>query len=122
MPSPICDRIGIIDRGQVIALDTPAALKRSIEQLDVVQVEVENFDPALGKSLGQLPTVQNVAAHHLGNDGAWSLALHTTDSAHILPDVTACIGSKAGRIRHLQISQPTLEDVFISLTGKQLRE
>jgi hypothetical protein len=39
-----------------------------------------------------------------------------------LPNLIELIGSQSGQIRHMQIAQPTLEDVFISLTGKQLRE
>jgi ABC-2 type transport system ATP-binding protein len=118
----LCDRIGIIDSGTIIALDTPSNLKRSIRQLDIVQLEVDGFDPALQRPLRRLPAVQNVVAHAADTDGAWSITLHTTDSRGLLPALIELIGSGAGRIRHLQIAQPTLEDVFISLTGKQLRE
>ena len=118
----LSDRIGIIDQGKIIALDTPAALKNSINQLDIMQLEVANFDPTLTEQLTALPTIENVATRYLGTDSAWSLALHTTDSRGMLPLVINTIGAKAGQIRHMQIAQPTLEDVFISLTGKQLRE
>jgi ABC-2 type transport system ATP-binding protein len=118
----LSDRIGIIDGGKIIALDTPTALKASINQLDVMQLEVANFDPALTEQLTALPTVTNVASRYLNTDSAWALALHTTDSRGMLPQLIDTIGGKAGQIRHLQIAQPTLEDVFIALTGKQLRE
>lgn len=118
----LSDRIGIIDGGKIIALDTPAALKSSINQLDIMQLEVANFDPVLTAQLTALPAVENVATHYLGTDSAWSVALHTTDSRGMLPLLIQMIGTKAGQIRHMQIAQPTLEDVFISLTGKQLRE
>jgi ABC-2 type transport system ATP-binding protein len=118
----LCDRIGIIDQGKIIALDTPANLKKSIKQLDIMQLEVENFDPSLTDALKKLPSVQNVISHHLGTDSVWSISLHTADSRGVLPGLIEAIGSKSGRIRNLQIAQPTLEDVFISLTGKQLRD
>ena len=118
----LSDRIGIIDGGKIIALDTPTALKSSINQLDIMQLEVANFDPALTAQLTALPAVENVAIHYLGTDSAWSVALHTTDSRGMLPLLIEAIGAKAGQIRHMQIAQPTLEDVFISLTGKQLRD
>lgn len=118
----LCDRIGIVDLGKIIALDTPTTLKKSINQLDIMHLEVEKFDPVLTEPLNQLPTVQHVISHHLGTDSAWSLALHTSDSGGILPEVIALVGSKSGRIKHLQVTQPTLEDVFILLTGKQLRD
>jgi ABC-2 type transport system ATP-binding protein len=118
----LCDRIGIIDQGKIITLNTPAALKQSINRLDVMQLEVENFDPALTPELQGLLKVENVATRYLGTDSAWAVALHTTDSRNILPQLINIIGNKSGRIRHLEIAQPTLEDVFIALTGKQLRE
>jgi ABC-2 type transport system ATP-binding protein len=118
----LCDRVGVIDLGKIIALDTPAHLKESVERLDIVRLEVENFDPALTDALTQLPAVQNVAARHLGTDGTWAVGLHTVDSRAVLPGLIEIIGSRSGRIRHLQVAEPTLEDVFISLTGKQLRD
>ncbi|KPV47830.1 ABC transporter ATP-binding protein, partial [Kouleothrix aurantiaca] len=60
----LCDRVGIIDLGKIIALDTPAALKRSIRQLDVMQLEVEAFDEALLPGLEALPGVQHCAARY----------------------------------------------------------
>lgn len=118
----LCDRIGIVDQGKIIALETPALLKKSINQLDVMQLEVENYDPGLTDTLHTLPTVENIATRYLGTDSAWSVALHTTDSRGILPNLINVIGAKSGRIRHMKVAEPTLEDVFIALTGKQLRE
>ena len=118
----LCDRIGIVDAGKIIALDTPANLKKSINQLDIMQVDVENFDPMLLDTIEAVPTVEHVVGRYLEAEGAWSLALHTTDSRDVLPAVIDLVGSRGGRVRHLQIAQPTLEDVFISLTGKKLRE
>jgi ABC-2 type transport system ATP-binding protein len=118
----LSDRVGIIDGGKIIALDTPTNLKRAIKQLDIMQLEVDQFDPALTTALQQLPGVQNVVAHPASSDGTWSIAVHTSDSRGILPPLIEIVGARSGQIRHLQIAQPTLEDVFISLTGKQLRD
>jgi ABC-2 type transport system ATP-binding protein len=118
----LCGRVGIIDLGKIIALDTPANLKASVERLDIVQLEVENFDPALTEALNQLPAVQNVVARYLGTDSAWAVGLHAEDSRAVLPGLIEIVGSRSGRIRHMQVAEPTLEDVFISLTGKQLRD
>jgi ABC-2 type transport system ATP-binding protein len=118
----LSDRIGIIDGGKIIALDTPANLKKSVGQLEIVQMEVERFDPALTETLRQLPSVQNVVSRPLNGDSIWSVGLHTPDSREVLPGLIDVVGSRSGRIRNLELTQPTLEDVFISLTGKQLRE
>lgn len=116
----LSNRIGIIDQGRIIALDTPAQLKKAIQQVDVVRLEVEGFDPALLDTLDALPTVEHVISHP--GEPTWSLALHTADSRAALPAAIDAIGERGGRIRNMQVAQPTLEDVFISLTGKQLRE
>lgn len=116
----LCDRVGIIDQGQIIALDTPDNLKTSIDQVDIVQLEVENYDPTLTGELRQLPSVENVVSHYLGTDSTWSLGLHATDSREVLPSLLDIINSGSGRVKQLEVVQPTLEDVFITLTGKQL--
>ena len=118
----LSDRVGIIDLGRIIALDTPAHLKRTIKQLDIVRLEVEQYNPSLTDKLNQLPAVQNVIVRYLDDEHVWSVALHTTDSRNLLPRLIEMIGSRACRIQHLQVDQPTLEDVFIALTGKQLRD
>lgn len=107
----LSDRIGIIDQGKIIALDTPAALKGSINQLDIMQLEVANFDPDLTAQLTGLPAVENVATRYLGTDSAWSVALHTTDSRGMLPLLIETIGAKAGQI----LLGPSLTKLLTSL-------
>jgi ABC-2 type transport system ATP-binding protein len=118
----LCDRVGIIDQGKIIALDTPQALKDQVNQVDVLHLEVENYDPSVTDLLRQLPAVENVTARYLGTDSAWSVGLHAAESRAVLPGLIETIGAHEGRIRNLEVVQPTLEDVFISLTGKGLRD
>jgi ABC-2 type transport system ATP-binding protein len=117
----LCDRVGIIDGGRIIALDAPTALKRSINQLDIVQVDVDNYEPLLAERLRGLPGVQNLAARP-ADDGSCGLSIHVADSRALMPELIAAVTATSGSIRHLQVAQPTLEDVFIALTGKQLRD
>ena len=117
----LSDRVGIIDGGKMIALDTPANLKRAIQQLDIIQLEVERFDPSMtgaarpadGGAGPQPPPGRRrrlvAGAPHRRQPG-------------VLPGLIELVGSRSGRIRHLEVVQPTLEDVFISLTGRQLRD
>ena len=118
----LSDRIGIIDQGKIIALDTPAALKRRIGQKDAVRLEVAGWQPALIDAVGALPGVENVVARHLGTDSVWEVSLHAADSRAILPGVLERLGQNGARVVNLHIAQPSLEDVFIHLTGKALRD
>ncbi len=118
----LSDRVGIIDSGRIIALDTPERLKGSLRQLDVMKLELHDYDPALDGVLASIPAVENVVSSPAGNDGAWYVSLHARDTRAVLPSVIELVGSRSGRITNLQVAQPTLEDVFIAHTGKQLRD
>lgn len=118
----LADRIGIIDAGKIIALDTPSNLKAAIHRLDVLQLEIDGYQPALAPVLEALPAVAHVATEADGGSGVCTIAVHTSDSRGVLPRVIDAVGASSGRIRHLHVAQPTLEDVFITLTGKQLRD
>lgn len=116
----LCDRIGIVDAGKIIALDTPANLKKLIRQLDVVQLELDAFDPTLEPTLRALPTVEQLVVTVQG--GTTTLALHTTDGRGTLPGLIDLLTQSGSRLSHIGVVEPTLEDVFITLTGKALRE
>jgi ABC-2 type transport system ATP-binding protein len=119
----LSDRIGIIDHGKIIALDTPSNLKTAIGQRDVLHLEVEQSTPALTAALAALPSVDAVRLSAvITPNGTYSLTLQTTDSRGILPRLIETLNAQNNCIRHLEIAQPTLEDVFIALTGKQLRD
>ncbi len=119
----LSDRIGIIDQGRIIALDTPARLKQRIGQQDALRVEVAGWRPELAAPLQALPGVTGqVAARYLGTDSVWEVSLQADDGRAVLPGIIERLGSGGGRIVNLKVAEPTLEDVFIQLTGKALRD
>jgi ABC-2 type transport system ATP-binding protein len=118
----LSDRIGVIDQGKVIALDTPDNLKRQINQQDAIKLEVSGWHPEYADRLRQLPTVQNVLARHLGDDSLWEVSVHAANSRALLPGLIETLSGNGTRLVNLNIVQPTLEDVFIHLTGKALRD
>jgi ABC-2 type transport system ATP-binding protein len=118
----LSDRIGIIDQGKVIALDTPATLKRRIDQKDVIKLEVTGWHPEMAAALRTLPNVENLIAHHTGTDSLWNISLHAGNSRAILPGIIEKLSSNGTRLVNMNIVQPSLEDVFIHLTGKALRD
>jgi ABC-2 type transport system ATP-binding protein len=104
----LCDRVGVVDKGRLIALGTPAALVQSLGAAHVVEVEVDGTAP--------LPPL--VEARIDGRVvGLGSAAIHET-----IPAVLAVLAGAALPVRELRTHSATLEDVFVSLTGRHLRD
>jgi ABC-2 type transport system ATP-binding protein len=118
----LSDRIGIIDQGKIIALDTPAALKRRISQNDVIRMEISGWHADLGDVLKTLPGVEDLATSHLDGTALWEVNLHASNSRAVLPGIIENLNQNGTRLVNMNIVPPTLEDVFIDLTGKALRD
>jgi len=118
----LSDRIGIIDQGRVIALDTPAALKAGIRQTDIIHLEVSGWQSAYAGVLQSLPGVQQLVTRKMAADALHEVSLHTADSRAILPQVLERVNTNGTHLVNLRVEQPSLEDVFIQLTGKALRD
>ena len=112
----LCNRVAIMDDGKVIALDSPAVLKKSIGKLDVIAVKATGIPRSLLAKLRKLRGVKEVVQ----TSGGLRLLSPTADA--ILGQVIGLITSKKVRIDSLNVVQPTLEDVFIKLTGRTLRD
>jgi ABC-2 type transport system ATP-binding protein len=118
----LSDRIGIIDTGKVIALGTPAELKRRISQQDAIRLEVAGWRAEMAESLRQLPTVESVTPRYTGADSLWEVSLLAANSRAVLPGIIDRLNTNGTRVVNMNVVQPTLEDVFINLTGKALRD
>jgi len=118
----LSDRIGIIYQGRIIALGTPAELKQRIAQKDALHFEVAGYRPQLDQTLEHLPGVDRLATRYLGTDSVWEISLQADDGRAVLPGVIEALGRGGSHIVNMKISTPSLEDVFIHLTGKALRD
>ncbi len=111
----LCRRIGIIDHGKILALDTPHALTSSLGEASTLSADVE-LDPQDVEKIKGSAGVSSVSYE----DG--QLTIQTTQSLETLGELQR-IASGAGRsIRNINIRQPNLEDVFLSLTGRTIRD
>jgi ABC-2 type transport system ATP-binding protein len=110
----LCDRVAIVDRGQVIALGTPAELISSLHAANVIEFSSEPEIPE--ESLRSLPGVAE--PHRRGP--LWSLPVNTL--AETVPALLALVERSGSRLETLSTHQATLEDVFVALTGRALRE
>lgn len=111
-----CDRIAIIDHGQIVALDTPQALKRLVGG-DIVTVTTSDGHQAAEK----LRAAYNIEAR-LGPEGQVIIEIPRGD--RFIPEMVATLsnGSMPLAVQSVSLRQPTLEDVFIKLTGHAIRE
>jgi ABC-2 type transport system ATP-binding protein len=117
----LCDRIAIVDHGRVVALDTPAGLKRTIAASEVVHLEIAAgaTDAAL---LGRLERAAGSLARQERDDGTLQVTAHVRSARDFVPLAFDAAHAEAAAIRHVEVVPVTLEDVFISLTGRALRE
>jgi ABC-2 type transport system ATP-binding protein len=113
----LCTRVAIIDHGKVLALDTPAALKQSVGADTIVTIKASGDGPALAAALES--AVRGVTRTRVIEGGA---ELHVKGAERVVPQVVAAAEAGGFVLADLTVAEPTLENVFISLTGKELRE
>jgi ABC-2 type transport system ATP-binding protein len=112
----LCDRVAIMDHGKVIALGTPKELIRSLGAEHMVEFATANEMPL---DIGVLQSLEGVRAARTSKDG-FQLevdALHRT-----VPALLAELSQRGVEMNELRTRTATLEDVFVSLTGRHLRD
>ncbi len=114
----LCDRIAIIDHGKVVALDTSTNLKKLISGGDntILKLGVANLTAELLETLRTLDCVQSVSQE---NSTHVRLIARGDDA---FDSVIDAVRSKGGKIASIENLQPTLEDVFLHLTGHEVRD
>jgi ABC-2 type transport system ATP-binding protein len=112
----LCERVAIMDHGRILALDSPEGLKRTVGADTVVTVQTEGDPDALA---GTLRTLDGATDAQVA-DGA--VRLYVTGSDGVLPRVIGAADRAGHTVRDVHVTEPSLETVFITLTGKDLRE
>jgi ABC-2 type transport system ATP-binding protein len=113
----LCERVAIMDHGVILALDTPAALKQSIGADTVVTVKAVGDAGRLGELLAR-----DVAGVTRTRHVAGGVELHVQGGDRLVPRVAAAAERAGFDLVDLSVSEPSLETVFINLTGKELRD
>jgi len=114
----LCQRVGIIDLGRLIALNTPEELKNSSEGMRALEIKVLNgvdqqrWLPIIREAEG----VDNVFL------AEGKIRVLSKDLPQVIPTVVELVNKHGGKIENISVAQPTLEDAFINLTGKSIRE
>ena len=113
----LCERVAIMDHGRILALDTPAGLKRSVGVDTIVTVKASGDQAALAASLEA--ALDGVTRTRLTEHG---VELHVKGGERLLARCVAVAEEGGYEVEDLSLAEPTLETVFINLTGKDLRE
>jgi ABC-2 type transport system ATP-binding protein len=112
----LCSRVAIMDHGHLLALDTPAELKRTVGADTILKLRTEGDGDAL---LTRLKEVEGVDSGSIV-DGEVMIAARGTDG--LLPRLIQVAEASGFAVHDVSVAEPTLETVFINLTGKDLRE
>ena len=109
----LCQRVGVINHGKIIALDTPDALKSHVRDLSVIEVEMYGLASEVVDHVRSQPFVDSVAVEN--RDQKQVLQIHSLRGSE---DVPALLASLDGvRVGSVQVREPTLEDAYVRLVG-----
>ena len=110
----LCDRVAIVDHGRVIALGTPRELKQSAA--GTTRIEVRLARPLANGAMSKLDGVANCRE----SEGAW--VIHSMRPPQTIVALVKQLEAEDNELQSLEMFSPSLEDVFIELTGRRLRE
>jgi len=109
----LCNRVGVINNGIIVALDSPSELKKHVADLSVVEVETYGTNPETLDRLRELPFVDSLSVQD--SDQRQLLQVQTARGAEAVPDILASMnGQKVGKV---VVREPTLEDAYVRLVG-----
>ena len=109
----LCQRVAVINKGKIVALDTPEALKSNVADLAVVEMEVFGVPQDVLERVRSLPFVDTVSLEDV--DQRQSLRVQTRRGSEAVPDLVGVLsGLRVGRVI---VREPTLEDAYVRLVG-----
>ncbi|MEW6295225.1 MAG: ATP-binding cassette domain-containing protein [Candidatus Diapherotrites archaeon] len=110
----LCDRIAIIDHGKIVALDTPENLKKIVGGQ---VLSIKNSNP---KKLGEIIKNRSIGSHERISEG--SISFEVKNGSKEIPAIISLAEKEGIKIENVELHVPSLEDVFIKLTGEHIRE
>jgi ABC-2 type transport system ATP-binding protein len=119
----LCQRLAIIDHGKILTLDTPQALKKQLPGGQILDVWARASVPLAPRLEGLAGVMRLEAVQGEGNGGEVErLRLFVDPADGLLDRVLHAVRDAGADLDHVSLTSPSLEDVYIHLTGKELRE
>jgi ABC-2 type transport system ATP-binding protein len=113
----LCDRVAIIDGGKIAAIGTTQELKKMVKGSDRIRLEIAGDAQRALEMLRAQPYVRDVT---MENDGA--IVISADDGAHVTPKIVERLEAIEAKVASMSIERISLEDVFITFTGRRLRD
>jgi ABC-2 type transport system ATP-binding protein len=125
----LCQRLAIVDHGRVLTLDAPTALKKSLPGGEILDLWIRAKEP-LRATLQAIEGVNRLEAVNReggdgdagGGEGGERLRLFVDPKDGLLDRVLHAVRHAGAEVQHVSLTPPSLEDVYIHLTGKELRD
>lgn len=111
----LCDRVAIIDAGKIIALGSPRELQENSAEKSMIEIRLS------AALRGELPNFADALSAQIGDDGR-DVRVQSSRPARTLVELVKWIDAQGYELEDVILKRPTLEDVFIEMTGKKLRE
>jgi ABC-2 type transport system ATP-binding protein len=109
----LCQRVAVIDKGMIVAMDSPSELKKHVADLSVIEIETFGTSNEVVERVRGLAFVD--ALHVQEHDQRQMLLVQTARGAEAVPDVMESLnGARVGRVI---VREPTLEDAYVRLVG-----
>lgn len=112
----LCHRVGIMDRGRLIALGNKEELRKLAGESETIEIEAPGISMEALHSIQEIPTVSHVVYEEE------KITLLAGNAAGVLNEIIARLSRHNCRVRSLHVREPNLEAVFLQLTGKALRD
>jgi ABC-2 type transport system ATP-binding protein len=114
----LSDRVAIIDHGKISALDTPQGLKRLIAngETKIFTMRIPNLTPSMADRIRSLDCISAMT-----REDAYDIKINVKDSDSI-EKIVRTVAGEGGKIDAINTLEPSLEDVFLSVTGKEMRD
>ena len=115
----LCDRVAIINKGKVLACDTPAVLKQKVQKESIFEIKVESPRLLVSQTFSAIECVTSV---HFYPEDSHTVMKLTLREESAIAQVIALLTEQSARILSLQKREPSLEDVFVQLVGARIEE
>jgi ABC-2 type transport system ATP-binding protein len=113
----LCDRIGIMDHGKIQVIDTPENMKNALgNEIISLVVDTNNNHDSFLEELKKIEFIKKI------NEDDLKLTLFTSNGTEVIPKIFQISSKLDIKINSISLTQPTLDDVFISYTGHEIRD